>query len=744
MKKYISILSAALATIASCSEKPIYTNSHFTWQGDTISLNDGSIRAYAPDAFTIISNYPESEFPEGEWHLSRDISHLPSYSAPTRMEEALYNLSLEESVIAVEPDSTLRTGKNWSGVWTRDVSYSILLGLSHVQTKASFNSLVRKVDPLGRIIQDTGTGGSWPCSTDRTIWTVAAWELYKVTGDEDWLAYVYPIVKRSVEDDLLVACDPQTGLFRGESSYLDWREQEYPRWMAPVDIYQSENLGTACVHYENLRILAKMAERFGDGEDASRYNAVADAMAAGINRHLWNEQKGYYSQYLYGRRYLSASPRSETLGEALAVLYGIASPEQASRICSSVAEEAYGTPCFYPNIKDISPYHNDAMWPFVQAWWMDACNKAGNEATVMHAIACIYRLASFCLTNKENMVIYDGRWQGTAINSSRQLWSIAGNLNIVYSVLFGLSFEEDGLRFEPFVPKAMAGERTLRGFRYRGGTYDITLRGYGDGIRSFRVDGRPSDAFIPADAAVGEHSIVIELNGRMKPSSIEIVGNAYSPMTPQCRIDSGKLCWDAQGDAASYRVIRNGEVLAETSQTCIELAQDGEYQVIALGADGFESFASEALDYYSSQLMIELEDYGVQDDREYSGFGGKGYLPLTLDCNTSVSFPVELDRDGVYSVDFRFGNANGPINTENKCAIRTLSVDGERKGAVVMPQCGIAAWDIWRYSNPLTVELSAGTHEFVLDYRPENCNMNINVNSCALDSVRIIFISSQP
>ncbi len=35
-------------------------------------------------------------------------------------------------------------------------------------------SLLRKVDPTGRIIQDTGTGGAYPCSTDRMIWAVAA------------------------------------------------------------------------------------------------------------------------------------------------------------------------------------------------------------------------------------------------------------------------------------------------------------------------------------------------------------------------------------------------------------------------------------------------------------------------------------------------------------------------------------------------------------------------------------------
>ena len=161
-------------------------------------------------------------------------------------------------------------------------------------------------------------------STDRNIWAVAAWEIYKETGDKQWLEYIYPIIKRSLEDDILISLNPQTGMLKGESSFLDWREQEYPRWMAPVDIYNSENLGTECVHYQAFSILAKLERMLGTETDAARYEAIAQGIRDGINKYLWMEDKGYYAQYLYGRQNLIASPRSETLGEALAVLYDIA------------------------------------------------------------------------------------------------------------------------------------------------------------------------------------------------------------------------------------------------------------------------------------------------------------------------------------------------------------------------------------------------------------------------------------
>ena len=61
-----------------------------------------------------------------EWNLKNDISAYPRLSTGNRLHEAIYNMGLDEMVNAVEPDTTLRTGKEWAGVWTRDVSYSIV------------------------------------------------------------------------------------------------------------------------------------------------------------------------------------------------------------------------------------------------------------------------------------------------------------------------------------------------------------------------------------------------------------------------------------------------------------------------------------------------------------------------------------------------------------------------------------------------------------------------------------------
>ena len=736
-KSVVSMLLSCLAAV-SCGQGVVWKTDTFFLDKDGITqTEEGCFHATAPDAVTLVSDYPGADIPEGRWHLTRDISRFAAYQAPTRFEEAMYNLSLEESQKAVEPDSTLRTGREWAGVWTRDVSYSTLLAMSHIQTEAAQNSLLRKVNSRGRIIQDTGTGGSWPVSTDRIVWAVAAWELYQVTGDGKWLETIYPSIKQSIEDDLLTVYDPETGLVKGESSFLDWREQEYPRWMNPADIYNSENLGTCCVHYRALRILAEM-ERMFDGGDAARYDSIADKLRDGINKYLWMEDKGFYAQYLYGRQFLMASPRSETLGEALAVLWGIASPVQAERICSSMANQAFGTSCFFPNISGIPPYHNDAMWPFVQAFWMKACAQAGNEQGVLHSIACIWRNAGLFLTNKENMVIYNGRWQGTEINSSNMLWCLSGNLSIVYSVLFGMSFEKDGLAFRPFVPKAMAGTRRLEAYPYRKAVLDISLEGYGSGIAAFYLDGKESSPVLPGNLE-GRHDVRIVLDRHFRPGGITMVPNAYSPDTPVCIRNDRILNWEGIEGAKAYRIVCNGKPCSETKDTFFRMDQYGEYQVIALGANGYESFASEPVTFVNGNLMmIPLEGFGKMEKSPYSQYEGKGYLPLSVKENREVLIPVTIPQSGEYALDFLYANANGPVNTENKCAVRTLWDGTERLGVVVMPQCGEDAFDIWKYTPSRIVHLDEGKHVFRLTFQPENVNMNIDVNSAAISKMRLI------
>lgn len=206
---------------------------------------------------------------------------------------------------------------------------------------------------------------------------------------------------------------------------------------------------------------------------------------------------------------------------------------------------------------------------------------------------------------------------------------------------------------------------------------------------------------------------------------------------------SASLVWDAVENAVSYKVLCNGvevasvQGCADGAESCsFDLPSDGEYQVIAIEENGYESFASEPVSYFRTTILTDIVS-GKMESAPYSGYLGRGYVDLALDRNTDVSFTASVPEDGRYLIDFIYGNANGPINTENKCAIRTLYVDGQRLGPVVMPHCGTGAFDTWRLTNPLEADLTAGKHTFRLVYQSENCNMNILTNSAALDHLRL-------
>lgn len=670
------------------------------------------------------------------WTRHLDLSAFPTLFSPQPLLDALYRLSLEELLELKRADGALSAGAKWPGVWTRDVSLSSVLALAFVAPDAVRTSLMMKVDTDGRIIQDTGTGGSWPVSTDRMTWALAAWEVYAMTGDRDWLRQSYDIIRRSAAADRHAAFDAATGLFRGESSFLDWREQSYPRWMQPADIYQSEALGTNAVHYGAYRVLAAMARALG--EPAAPWDARADSVRRGMAANLRQPGLGWHAQYRYGRNTLSRSPRAESLGEALALVYGATPAPDRRRVLTAAPQMPFGTPTFWPFIADVPFYHNATIWPFVSAYWTWAAADAGHTAAVEHGLAALTRATALFLTNKENMVAATGHFEGTALNSDRQLWSVAGTLAMTYRVLFGMRAEEARLLFRPMVPPSYAGKRTLRGVRYRGAVLTVTVRGAGSGVAGARLDGRRvARAEVPA-TLTGAHTMEIEMDGRWPSTTIHVVGPRVAPATPVATLTIAAgdtlLSWPAIAGAARYVVHRDG-VPADTQKTTTRrvhaAAALAEYQVTALDTGGVASFLSEPV-----RVVAPETEQIVRPAAEP--------MRLERDRNTSVRVPVRVPAAGRYAVDVRYANGSGPINTEDKVAVRTLLVDGCETGVLVMPQRGAGRWDDWGYSNPLVVTLGEGSHTLTIAFTPLDENMNRAVNTALLDHVRVTRLPDAP
>jgi len=673
---------------------------------------------------------------ERKWNLSKDISKYPALSSTFPLLNSLYNMSLEEMTLNMEKDGTFRTGKFWSGVWTRDVSYSIMLAMGMLEPQIAQNSLMRKVRN-NRIIQDTGTGGAWPCSSDRIVWALAAWEIYEYTGNQEWLKKVYEIVANSVTDDEKNIFDSQFGLIRGESSFLDWREQTYPKWMEPADIYASMNLGTNAAYYQVLTVLSKMSTELGVKDS---WHQKALVLKQNIIKHLWLNDEKYFAQYIYGRNYKMLSPRSEALGEAFTVLFDIADGKQKKMVLENTPVLDYGIPCIYPQIPNQSSYHNNAIWPFVEAFWTLANAQEKNAAGVEAGIASIMRQSALFLTNKENFVAKSGDHEGTMMNSDRQLWSIGGQLAMVYKVLFGIRFKENQMQFNPFIPKSMKGEYTLRQVKFRNGIYNVTIKGYGDAIKSFTLDGQAQTNYAVDEKRTGSHDIVIVMNNKQAKSIINRVECESSADMPTVRIEKDRLIWDTIQGATSYKIYQNGVLAGNQTENSYKLSdytKFAEYQVSVMNSKGFESFRSKPVTCGAKdqKIVLDASAFNLPAKKDCDGLTGNGYVSLTRANKEVLEFSVEVPSSGVYHINFRYANGNGSGNGDNKCGVRSLWLNGKYAAPFVFPQRGVNEWSNWGFSNIEAVSLKTGKNDFSLQFDPYNENMNGTVNDFILDSI---------
>jgi len=322
------------------------------------------------------------------------------------------------------------------------------------------------------------------------------------------------------------------------------------------------------------------------------------------------------------------------------------------------------------------------------------------------------------------------------------LWSLSGNISLVHKVLFGMSFGADGLHFRPFVPGALKGKRTLSNFKYHNAILDISMTGFGNEIASFMIDGKPSSLHVVPFDISGEHTIQITLSNNTINGTINSQPVYFSPAAPEVKLNNNRLNWQAIKGAVTYSIFKNGKVIATQSATSFVLTRKdvAEYQVMAIDKNAVPSFASEPVLFATPQniSVYQAEGFAMPSDSSFRGSTGKGFVEISTAVNRQLSFTINVEKEGLYSLDFRCANGNGPINTENKCAIRTLYLDKKESGAVVFPQRGKNEWSNWGFSNSIKLHLTTGSHVVTLDFKDFDDNMNLEINQAMIDYLRLI------
>ena len=541
------------------------------------------------------------------------------------------------------PCVCFETGEKWHYVWTRDLSYAADLALARLDPERTKTSLRFKLSevrnpkrPQGLYVaQDTGSGGSWPISTDRVVWFLAARHLLDDPkfADETWRA-----LTDTLAQDRQYVFDATIGLYRGETSFLDWREQNYPAWTAKDTTYIAESfaLSTNVLHYEALRLAERMARERNDAR-AKDYGQQADALRTAIDKRFWRESRGLYMSYIGPAPEPMDVESYDLLGTSLAILAGVPSRERATQALANYPVVEFGSPVIWPQQPATPIYHNRAMWPFVSAYALRAARKTADAARIEHEIRSLMRGTAHAGSNMENyelatqaVHVDDGALSGPVVNSPRQLWSVAGYLDMVMRGVFGL--EEAG-RIAPLLPTTLAqalfGDR--REIRLVMPDRTIVLR-------------RPKHWVGPLLAVAGSQvegdTTIISLGGGDAPATPLVrTGAAMAPPTSV----KGPL------DVKNMRQYGRGYLNAPGGM-CVATTNV---------ADGIESLPS----------RIYCTDPGTQ----VAGDWPRIWTP---------------NAGGRYRASFRYANANGPVNTGITAAVKVLRADcggAVQSGTIVMP-----------------------------------------------------------
>ena len=760
------------------------------WNGKvgTVSVTGDELRTY-----TLTTNAKLRESGDPKQRTVSETAGSPILRSGNTMLDALFALAItelnENKVSAISdysmsngdqvPCDCFETGANWHYVWTRDTAYAVHSAIAFLEPQKSKNSLKFKIsepksvvgDKLNKqIVQDTGSGGSWPISTDRIVWAIGALEtLVNLDGSDydSFLSESYEAIKNTLEADRNAIFDPEDGLYRGEQSFLDWREQTYPNWTATntVHIGMSKTLSTNVLHYMAMHVAASMAVELGKTEEALSFAEQADDLKNAIRSNFYLADRKTFSSMKTTSLDSSAVDKRDLLGEALTILFGVADDAQSAEIMAEYPVTEAGPAVIFPQEPKTRIYHNRAIWPFVTSYALRAAAKAGNDKFYENAFMSLVRGAAFNLSNMENFEFttldawHEDTWtdfqgremSGPVVNSKRQLWSVAGFLSMVIDSVFGRSQSLLKFSFSPKIPVnlrntffAGSSEIVLKNLKFKGKTFTLKIllppkNGETRGFyvqKSLKIDGVPG--FLPDSLKEGS---LIEMELRFSDESGEInlvdcnanPNKCWAPLPVTIPLDPYgvtlendrlKVSFTASENAVSYNIYRDCVKVASNVQTTSWVDENSGdhakksycYSVAAVNSEGWESHHSDPVCYWGpdfDRTTMKFWADSAFDQTPNASDHGRAHFADWGTPTAVLSVPnITPTKSGTYIVTVEYGSGR-PIDTGITSCNKIVRITDENNNVVMektvfMPHLGADNWDRWGESSFVEVELEKG------------------------------------
>ena len=619
---------------------------------------------------------------------------MPEYESDQPLVDALYNMSVERIADAIDGNGQFSVTHNISRLYC-----SIYLSLAALKPYQSMATLRTLVDRDSIIMQREG---QWPVVSDHIGWATAAWEVYKITGDREWLAYCKHAIEKTLSINREVLMDNSTGLIHG-AGYTTSRPLGVRRmtWMSYNDLFACMSLGNNILTARAYSILGEICDELGI---ENTYDKDAQRIKDNINQYLWNEDKGFYSSFLYGIAFPRQSPTTDNTSQAMCVLWGIADDERAENLISNTPVPDKGVNVTYPANNLLEPYFANSSWATTQALWNLAAAYTGNENALRRGLGALYRAQALYQSRGIHMKDVDIDELGTG----------ASNVAMLLRIFLGLDFKPEGIELSPMVPEGMPGDKTLKGLNYRKAVLDFTIHGTGNDIASITDNGDALEsAFLPSDIE-GHHHIVITLKQSNRHSQKVTVqqGMAVLPITPNVvwTADSGHIIDFVPG--TPYRLSVNGE-WTELQDSVFALPE----------ADCFTEFSVEV-------TVNNLNGFMSKPYHFFYLTPQVAFFPK-VEGDTAV-INVSVAHGGDYLLDIGYR----PTGTLD---VRRVSVNSHPMGTLVMSSSNKSDANGLAYSNMVRVKLLKG--ENVITFG--QLRLPKSFTKCEPVHVRVITISRE-
>lgn len=644
-----------------------------------------------------------------EWQIKAPDRNYAVVNTGQNLIDALYNMSIQD-IAACKEKTGRGQGYRPSTASQTSMSYPVILSLAYIDPQRAMETLKGLVKNGEIRHRATSSYGAWPIVANDMAWAAAAWEIYAVNGDKQWLNYAYHVIKKTIDRDYTVNCGKTNHLMRGGLQYAFSQSQFYPCWMKPKDIYETLSLTSNLLYERAFEILNDMGDEL---EVESDYGEKAIELKDAINETLWNERNGYYSQYTYIGAYPVQSPGIDNLGQALSVLWNVADDNRAETLIMKTPTTHFGIPAASPHYASVEEENlSETISPTIQALWNLASAKTGNEHMLRRGLGALYRAQALFCANTKGWDAYHGQ----AIDSSRgDLYCAAANVAMIFRIFAGMTFLPNGIEFNPVIPVFMKGTKRITGFKYRHAVIDIFITGTGNDIESISIDGQEgNDNFFPATLR-GHHVVLINMRNNQSPLQEVTVGDKkFSlPNIPVVKWKNDSSTIINFNSNLDYRMVVNGKFRYNVNDTTFAHYSHGKgFSISAIIGIGKLSFSYLSKPFYNEPpgCRFLLAPHANARTKLPARSATRQPIEISNTRNRVITIPFLAQMSGKHFIDIHYANGN----TAGGCPLLQVEANSHPQGTLVLPPIGQNEWHHMGMSNMLEIELLKGTNQITL------------------------------